>query len=278
MTGPALAAATTYEASEIAASASACLHLEIDTYPKPGLVSHIDSGSHSDMDAALLHASADVLEVFFSDLAAAGAVGASMGRLRAIGLAAERAMLAATRGVNTHRGAIFSLGLLVAAAGFRSVYRLPRPLGEIVARVWGTGILSGPVPLHSHGADASRRYGARGARHEAALGFPTLYRVGIPALRQGQAFAPHDSEAARVHCCFALIAELEDTNLLHRGGSQGLSFAQRQAARFLARGGVSHITWRQDALGVHESFIERNLSPGGSADMLAASMFALRMG
>src|SRR5262249_58196308 len=86
-------------------------------WPKPGLVSHVDSGSHTDMDAAMLQASAETLRPFFAELARAGQDGADMGRLRTIGLRAETAMLAVTGGVNTHRGAIFGLGLLCAAAG-----------------------------------------------------------------------------------------------------------------------------------------------------------------
>src|SRR5438270_6973814 len=76
--------------------ASLSLKLELKTYPKPGLVSHIDNGAHSDMDAGMLCRSADVLAPFFSELAAAGAEGAGMNRLRAIGVVAERAMLVAT--------------------------------------------------------------------------------------------------------------------------------------------------------------------------------------
>ncbi len=278
MSLPLRAAEPRYDAVELAASASGCLHLEIDTYPKPGLVSHIDRGSHRDMDASLLHASAVTLQPFFSELARAGAAGAAMSRLRTIGLAAERAMLAATRGVNTYRGALFSLGLLVAAAGFRSAHRVYRPLGEIVARLWGPAILSAPVQPHSHGAQAARRYGARGARHQAAAGFPILYDVGLPRLMQGRRLAPQDDEAARVHCCFSLIAELQDTNLLHRGGRAGQTFAHRQARGFLAQGSIGRATWRRDAEVVHGAFIARNLSPGGSADMLAASLFALQLG
>ena len=93
------------------------LELELFTWPKPGLVSHLDSGAHQDMDASLIQASAQCLEPFFTQLAAAGAAGATLPALRDIGIAAERAMLEVTCGVNTHRGAIFGLGLLSAAAG-----------------------------------------------------------------------------------------------------------------------------------------------------------------
>jgi len=265
-------------ADEVALLASSCLHLEIDTYPKPGLVSPVDTGSHRDMDAAMLHASADLLMPYFAELAAAGMQGVEMGRLRVIGLEAERAMLAATGGVNTYRGAIFGLGLLSAAAGFRAVWQGGASLGGIVARLWGDAILSGPVLLHSHGMQAARRHGAGGARRQAAEGFPMLYKIGLPALVEGERISGGDAEASRVQCCFALMARLDDTNLLHRGGADGLAFARREAAEFIARGGVGRPGWRDEARAVHEAFVERNLSPGGSADLLALSLFARALG
>ena len=82
-----------------------------------------------------------------------------------------------------------------------------------------------------------------------------------------------DAEAARVEACFALIASVEDTNLLHRGGLEGLRFARRAARRFIDAGGVRAPGWRVSARWVHESFVARRLSPGGSADLLAMSLF-----
>jgi len=193
-----------------------------------------------------------------------------------IGIEAEAAMLEATAGVNTHRGAIFGLGLLCAAAGARwsGTVESTAPLGSVVARRWGKEILSGPVTLRSHGLEARRRYGRpAGARCQAADGFPSVYGIGLPALEQAVIMAPADAEAVRVHACFSLIAAVEDTNLLHRGGTAGLSFAQSAARSFLDRGGVSQRDWRVRARTVHEAFVQGRLSPGGSADLLAMSLF-----
>jgi triphosphoribosyl-dephospho-CoA synthase len=263
------------DAGAIAATAVHCLLLELETSPKPGLVSHVDPGSHDDMDADTFRISVAAIEPYFGALADAGARGCGMGRLRVIGLDAEAAMLAATSGVNTHRGAIFGLGLLCAAAGARAGGRIGPTwsLGTAVSGLWGGSILDGPVLLHSHGSSARRRFGAGGARLEAAEGFPTIYKVGLPALRKGALDAPDDAEAARVEACFALIATLEDTNLLHRGGLPGLRFARRAARRFLDEGGVGRPDWRERARSVHESFVARWLSPGGSADLLAMTLF-----
>jgi triphosphoribosyl-dephospho-CoA synthase len=259
----------------IAAHAVNCLLLELETYPKPGLVSHVDAGSHTDMDAGTLRRSATALGPYLCALTEAGAQDCDMGRLRVIGIEAEAAMLEATGGINTHRGAIFGLGLLCAAAGARcsGIVDSTAPLGSVVARRWGKEILSGPVTLRSHGLEARRRYGAGGARCQAAEGFPSLYGIGLPALKQAAIMAPADAEAVRVHACFSLIAAVEDTNLLHRGGAAGLYFAQSAARSFLDRGSVSQRDWRVHARTVHEVFVQGRLSPGGSADLLAMSLF-----
>lgn len=260
----------------IAARAADCLNLEVETWPKPGLVSHVDCGSHTDMDAATFRVSAAAIQPYFQALAEAGAFGRDMARLRIIGLEAEAAMFAATSGINTHRGAIFGMGLLCAAAGARANGIISRTLslGEIVSCRWGADIPAGPVLLHSHGEGARRHYGAGGARAEAAQGFPTLYDVGLPALRMAGLKAPGDAEAQRVEVCFALIAAVEDTNVLHRGGLAGLHFARKAAQEFLNRGGVGRPGWRDHARAVHEEFVARRLSPGGAADLLAMTLFA----
>ncbi|HMG50331.1 MAG TPA: triphosphoribosyl-dephospho-CoA synthase MdcB [Inquilinus sp.] len=262
--------------------ASTALVAELETWPKPGLVSHVDRGSHDDMDHTTFRRSAAAIRPFYARLAMAGSAGGDMERLRQIGREAEDAMLAATGGVNTHRGAIFGLGLLCAAAGAASVESPPTPvtparpsaaqLADIVTRRWGGAILRGPIPLRSHGSDVLRRFGAGGARAEAAAGFPQVREIGLPALRQGRALA-HDEGAARVQAFFALMAEVEDTNLLHRGGAAGLQDAQRTARQFLTDGGVGQGDWEDRAVAIHQAFVRRRLSPGGCADLLAATIF-----
>ncbi|KHK60148.1 triphosphoribosyl-dephospho-CoA synthase, partial [Burkholderia sp. A9] len=164
-----------------------------------------------------------------------------------------------------------------AAAGRRTVppgtAARTMTLGAYVAQRWGTEILGGPRLPDSHGEQASRRYGVGGARREAADGFTTVYGVGLPALRRAQRSVPDDPEAARVDACFALIAALDDTNLLHRGGQAGLDFAHATARAFVARGGVRARDWRLHAVAAHRAFVARRLSPGGAADLLAMSVF-----
>ncbi|MNX05547.1 2-(5''-triphosphoribosyl)-3'-dephosphocoenzyme-A synthase [compost metagenome] len=284
----------------LGALASRSLWLEVHTWPKPGLVSHVDAGSHDDMDADTFERSALALQPFFTELAQAGADNAPMSTLRKIGLRAETAMFAATGGINTHRGAIFGMGLLCAAAGLRATRNDASSgdvsrLGDIVRARWGSEILGGPRLPGSHGEAVVRRYGVGGARAEAASGFPSVYEIGLPALRQALAGAhecsahecgshecgSHDwvgarinNNAARVHACLALVSQVQDTNVLHRGGAAGLQYAQARARRFMATGGVLKAGWQARAQRMHQSFVQRRLSPGGAADLLAMTLFA----
>ncbi|MGY5803199.1 triphosphoribosyl-dephospho-CoA synthase MdcB [Rhizobium sp. LEGMi12c] len=253
--------------------AARALILEVETWPKPGLVSHIDNGAHADMDADLLRLSARTLEPFFVALAEAGAMDVGMDRLRQIGIEAEGAMRDATGGVNTHRGAIFGLGLLAAAAGLAATCDWHAPLGALVAWRWGRDIIGRAPEQDSHGGIVARRYHVGGARAEAAAGMPSVYDIARPALAEGRRLAMGDEEAARVHACMALIAVVDDSNLLYRAGPEGLNFARNKARAFLADGGVGRANWRWDAKAIHEAFVARNLSPGGCADLLAMALF-----
>src|SRR3974390_2113300 len=139
---------TTLAAGRIAGPAATASRQEVNAWPKPGLVSHRDSGSHTDMDAKMFYASAEALRPFFAALAQAGRMGCGVDDLRAIGRSAELSMLRATHGVNTHRGAIFGLGLLSAAAGVMAGAGLPLSPGSLGTWVqchWGAEILSGPL-------------------------------------------------------------------------------------------------------------------------------------
>jgi triphosphoribosyl-dephospho-CoA synthase len=163
--------------------------------------------------------------------------------------------------------------LLCAAAGSAPALSAQDSLGALVQRRWGAQIGAPSRQQCTHGADAWRRYGVGGARREAADGFPHLYQTAWPALQAGRQLADGDEEAARVHCLFSLMASLEDTNLLHRGGVQGLLYARSLAGAFMRQGGVGQDGWRERAVQAHRCMTVRRLSPGGSADLLAMTLF-----
>lgn len=263
-------------AATIGRLATRALHVELALYPKPGLVSPIDNGAHDDMNATTFVRSILALRSYFAAIAEAGARAAPFAELQQLGIAAEKKMLAATGGINTHRGAIFCLGFLAAAAGWRRARGLApddSALAETILTLWGEDVAAaGLAAPDSHGLSASRRYGARGARDELLAGLPTLFNVAAPALREALAQGA-DAEHASVQCLFAIMARLEDTNLIHRGGPEGLAFVQNAAQKFLDAGGVFARDWRQRALDLHGDCVALHLSPGGAADCLAAAWF-----
>jgi len=257
----------------IARIAGDALREELATYPKPGLVSFVDNGSHPGMDAECFLASIEAISPYFAVMADAAGNGASLSNLQRIGVAAEVAMFAATSDRNTHKGAIFCIGLLAAAAGVQ--HEMPgRSLGEIVRQRWGGEIVqASSLPETSSGIRICRQYGIGGVRREAADGFPSIYQRGLPALR-----ASPDREAARVQAFFALLDGAEDTTLLKRGGLDGRDFAQARVRAFLDVGGVGHASWKESAEEIHREFVARDLTAGGVADLLAATIFVEKMG
>jgi triphosphoribosyl-dephospho-CoA synthase len=187
-------------------------------------------------------------------------------------------MLAATRGINTHRGAIFGLGLLCASAGQLQAQGLmltPQHLRAVLLSTWGDALaqrataarLNAPV---SNGQLAARRFGLRSAGDEAAQAFPVLFDVTLPAL-QAALQAGAGERAARAQALFATMAALDDTNCVHRGGIDGLRFVQASARQFLQAGGVLQPGWLSQARALHDAFVARRLSPGGSADVLVSA-------
>ncbi|WP_421568751.1 triphosphoribosyl-dephospho-CoA synthase MdcB [Stenotrophomonas sp. PD6] len=257
--------------------AVASLHVELALAPKPGLVTPFDSGSHDDMDAATFMRSLFALRHYFRDIVHAGADGAPFAVLRRHGIAAEAAMLRATGSINTHRGAIFSLGLLVAAAA--RCRRSGRPAsGEQVCRAvqhWSAELMAAPLDPNSPGQRARALHGVAGVREQAAAGYPLLRTLALPTLR-GALAAGLSREAALCHTLMTLIARVDDLNLLHRGGADGLHWARSEAAAFIADGGAFAAGWRPRLQQLGDAFVARRLSPGGSADLLACSWFLLQ--
>lgn len=266
------------KAHRLARLAVRSLYAELVLYPKPGLVSLRDNGAHSDMNAATLMRSLFSLRCYFVAIALAGMRSASMAELRVLGLAAESRMLRATGQINTHRGAIFSLGLLVASAGLASSEGHPpndTTLRNMIALNWRRELLRVPAPAASgptHGQLVAARYGASGARGEAIDGFPAVFDVALPALR----FAASRGAGARyaqLHAFFALLARIDDTNVLYRGGTAAAKRLKSAAADFLAAGSVFAADWEHRAEALHRWSSSVRLSPGGCADLLAGAVF-----
>jgi triphosphoribosyl-dephospho-CoA synthase len=261
--------------AEVGRMAIRGLYAELTLYPKPGLVSLIDNGSHDDMTAATFMRSLFALRHYFIRITAAGMEDAPFSILKQLGIEAEQRMLIATRRINTHRGAIFCLGILCAAIGSCSAQGLPisaRTIRTVLLSRWGEALAKHTQPgiADSHGRQAAARYAASGAREEAALGLPSVFDVALPMLRQALA-AGRGRENARVDALFALMAHISDTNVYHRGGDAGAMIVKRYAQHFVALGGTAYPGWKAWAAECHRIFVQNKLSPGGAADLLAAT-------
>jgi len=265
----------------IGRAATLALHDELALSPKPGLVTLVDSGSHDDMDAYTFMRSLFALRGYFVRIAGLGAVNAPFETLERCGIEAEARMLVATGGINTHRGAIFTLGLLCAAAGAAvDAGRRPTPaaLRHTLLQRWGDALaVRATRPSTLPGGIAARQHGLRSASTEAALGFPVLFDTAWPALQAAtqRGLPPHH---ALLDTLFHVIAVMDDSNLAHRGGLEGLRHAQHAASGFLAAGGAARPGGVAAAFDIGRDFVSRRLSPGGAADTLAAACFVARLG
>lgn len=243
---------------EISRLAVKALLDEVRLTPKPGLVDATNSGAHRDMDIALMEKSAYTLGPFF-DIAVELGYQSSADRLEMLqkaGIDAEKRMLEATNGVNTHRGAIFSLGLLCAGAGMMLSGCGASAADNAAALAAGLKSIRG----ETHGNAVRKKYSGAGAKEEALAGFPDAVAAASILACGGTA-----QEAL-----LELLCHVYDTNLLWRGGEEGLRFVQNRARHILS---ASEIL-RDDLMREFDAeCIRYNLSPGGSADLLAAGMF-----
>jgi triphosphoribosyl-dephospho-CoA synthase len=236
-------------------------------------------------------------------------------------------MLKATQGINTHRGAIFSLGMLCATAGRARAQGTPMtPIALRAAMLirWGEELASHAAPTAalpaalsavpaaalpaghavlapaairlrraavapshagsetplaldtdlnaatlSNGLRVAAQYAVSGAREEGALGLPSVFEVGIPALLASRSRGASVTEE-RIDTLYTLMAHISDSNVYHRAGRQGAQIVRDHAERFLAQGGTANKHWHADAVASHHLFIQHRLSPGGAADLLAA--------
>ncbi|HCJ28266.1 MAG TPA: triphosphoribosyl-dephospho-CoA synthase MdcB [Pseudomonas sp.] len=253
---------------------------EADLSPKPGLVDRRGSGAHDDLHLGLMHASAQSLWPAFAAMADAAQLIGEIGQplretLGQLGRDGEAEMLRVTRGVNTHRGAIWALGLLSAAA------MLER--GASAARIAMTAAalarLEDPAAPHnpdSHGARVCRRYGVLGAREQAQHGFPAVIDHGLPQLLASRR-AGAAEQNARLDALLAIMSGLTDTCVLHRAGLEGLERMQQGARAVLAAGGAASLAGRRQLHALDRDMLALNASPGGAADLLAATLFLDRL-
>ncbi len=257
---------------------------EVCTTPKPGLVDRNNNGSHRDMDIFTFTASAAALAPYWAKCVQIGQETApkapeeTFSLLRKAGQGAERTMFEATAGVNTHKGAIFTFGLICGAVG--RLWRAEAPCRnseDILAEC--AEIVSSAVredfallerkSARTAGQKLYLEQGLTGVRGEAAKGFPSVSQVALPALKHALDAGLSWNDAGAV-ALLHLIAQGTDTNLFSRGGPELAQAAAAQCGNLLEETALPSM---EEIAELDRDFIQKNLSPGGCADLLAAAYF-----
>ena len=249
---------------------------EAELTPKPGLVDRRGAGAHADLSLEIMRRSAIAIEPYFIQMArvsrGAQASQSLRERLALIGRQAERAMLDATGGSNSHKGAIWALGLLVAALAMNDNDAVTASAVATTAKAIALFEDRATPRLVSHGDAVAKKYGVAGARGEALCGFPHVVDVGLRALRRKRRSGTTE-QVARLDALLSIMSSLDDTCLLHRGGRTALAAAKEGAAAVEGAGGTGTTLGREQLWQLDRRLLELNASPGGSADLLAATLF-----
>lgn len=292
---------------QAADSAAACavraLLYEVSATPKPGLVDRNNSGSHKDMDFFTFLDSSAALIPWFRDFFCIGwdfcteSDEQLFSRLRFAGQGAEHAMFSATGGINTHKGLVFASAIVLGALGKTCAvqnglaatevgndiknFRINPPAAlssvlELCQRL-GTCSLgdfsSADKPVAATAGERFHAaYGITGARGEAAAGFPSALTCGLPALRHWlqQDFSLND---AAVLTLLSILSQVEDTNMISRGGIELAEKSKKEAETLLSE--ITPDNFQEKISALDSSYMEKNLSPGGCADLLAVSLMFL---
>ena len=267
------------DAQLISQIAVGALLYELSVTPKPGLVDRKNNGAHMDMDFYTFLDSATALSPYFEKMYVLGAENKNLSakellpHLRVAGIRAESDMFSATAGINTHKGAIFSLGILAASCGYLGAGNKDvQQILETAAHIASGALKTDFAKLEQENATTNGevlfvKHGITGIRGEAALGFPAVRKYGLKTLEEAMLRGVSLNDAG-VETLLTLLSCVEDTNIIHRGGRQRLKEIQDKLQQFLkTQPNTEEIL--QYATHLDRQFISENLSPGGCADLLA---------
>ena len=294
---------------------------EVYATPKPGLVDRRDTGAHRDMNYETFLASTEAITPFMVRMFAEGMDATVAGHtpeevfqaIRGIGLEAERAMYAATDGVNTHKGMIFTMGIVLAAAGilyardgYGTVDAILDRTRQMTARSMAEDFRKMlEHPPKTHGERLFRTYGERGIRGQAMEGFPILRDTAVPWLRRfqnictdaelqrdiaaqatlrrgllqdtGSMHAEHFENAVHVSTLIAIMSVLNDTNVFIRSSYEDMCWLQSESSTILSMGAMFTEEGVRAIEALNTACIEKNISPGGAADLLAVAILLLKL-
>ncbi|RKS87716.1 triphosphoribosyl-dephospho-CoA synthase [Orbus hercynius] len=269
--------------SSAAKLAQAALLTEVDLTPKPGLVDQANSGSHKDMDLLTFLRSIYAITPYFDQFYQYGIQTAHddnqsfLTNIRPLGISCEKAMFLATNGVNTHKGAIFAFGLLLSSLG--RLHALDKTINDQTICAQISTLCQGMVARElsdnqgqTMGERLYQQYGLTGARGEAESGYTLVTKIALPSylasLQQG-----YSEAQCLLQAMLSLLAYNDDTNIVSRGGLDGLNLVKQHAQLLLEEGGALIAQANVKLQQFDQVLIEKNLSPGGTADLIAVTWF-----
>jgi triphosphoribosyl-dephospho-CoA synthetase len=259
-------------ARELAKIAVRSLYFEVKAHPKPGLVSFVSKGAHHDMDGETFYRSLFSLRHYFYRLIIQDKLSSSFDLLKKIATNAEVKMLAATNGINTHRGAIFALGIFcISAARLVNTKKqfTPSDFHHRLIYDWEKTLMSHYSHPNSHGSQVSKEYVVIGAKEMAMQGYKIIFQILDSFLRLFE-----ETGSLDICCLYAyaeILHQIDDTNILYRKGLSGLKYAKQQAKKLLSidclleRHRLGHL--------LHQEFSEQYISPGGVGDLIGVLLF-----
>lgn len=280
--------------SQLAIYAQQSVLYEAILYPKPGLVDSLDRGAHLDMDIFTFMDSSSSLYEGFYHYAEAGITwedtpGKLFEHIRPIGVELEKQMLRETKGINTHKGIIFSMGIFLAATGFFLQNKMNQKndfpifteqdtenIFLIIKEITYNLVANDFKNLNNkerltNGERLFLEYGFTGIRGEAEDGYPSIQKKALPLMRELS--RGNSLTDCLLEILFTIMSSTEDSNVVHRGGLEALQFIKEQATEFMKNGGLKQAYSIQKIGEMNRLFISKNISPGGSADLLIITIF-----
>ncbi|MBS4534741.1 triphosphoribosyl-dephospho-CoA synthase CitG [Clostridium sp. D2Q-14] len=273
----------------VASLAQRAILYEVSVSPKPGLVDRENNGAHNDMNFFTFLSSSSSLYKGLYEFTMAGInfkeknISKLLNNIRPIGIDCEKAMFDATKGINTHKGIIFSFGILCATIGYlyekkhKEIF-LAEEVTSVVKDMTKDLVTKDFYNLDfkknlTHGEYLYKAYGLKGIRGEVESGFKTVISKPISIIRQWDTNKNLSKNDLFLEVLLYIISSSEDTNIVTRGGINSLKYVKDTSKRFLENGGMKQSNAKKILNSINDSFVKMNISPGGSADLLAVTIF-----
>lgn len=265
---------------DIANMASKAMIYEVSCFPSPGLVSPVSMGAHKDMNYYTFIDSTFAINKYFILFADEGSKDFELteifSNIKKIGIQAERAMFNSTNNINTHKGMIFLMGICVTAASY-AIHNKKKfcEINKIIKEMCKDIIKNDFKDLNkkeelSHGEKLYITYGIEGVRGEAKKGIPLVFDYSLKVFEDNYKLSSNDR---LIHTLLGIMQYCDDSTIIHRRGIEGLNYTKRVAKEIIDLGGMNTELGREAINKLNDDFIDKNISPGGSADLLGVTIF-----